>query len=118
MAFWNRQRNRIPTPDGPVLRCSFCNKSHQHVAKLITGPPGHFICNECVGLCNEVLAQGGPLYPGHPRPLSPELPRVFCSVCVVSVPVASTVSVPERGLICRECCKAISDVSSASVVVT
>lgn len=35
--------------------CSFCAKPPAAVVKMIAGP-GVFICNECVGLCNEVLA--------------------------------------------------------------
>jgi ClpX C4-type zinc finger len=35
--------------------CSFCLKSPESVAKMIGGP-GAFICNECVSLCNDILA--------------------------------------------------------------
>ena len=114
MAFWNRHRTSSRSSDGPVPHCSFCNKSQQHVAKLIAGPPGHFICNECLGLCNDILAEDRLLDPGHPRPLAPEPARVYCSVCVVSVPLGTTVAVPERGLICVKCCRAISAAFSAS----
>lgn len=38
-----------------TLNCSFCQKSRHAVAKLISGP-GVFICDECVGLCVEILA--------------------------------------------------------------
>ncbi len=41
-------------PTAPVLTCSFCNKSATQVKKLIAGP-GVFICDECIGLCNEIL---------------------------------------------------------------
>ncbi|MFI6476394.1 ClpX C4-type zinc finger protein [Nonomuraea sp. NPDC050663] len=37
-----------------TLRCSFCQKSKDDILKLIAGP-GVYICNECVGLCNEIL---------------------------------------------------------------
>lgn len=40
------------------LRCSFCGKEAIEVRKLITGPQVH-ICDECVALCNEILAQDG-----------------------------------------------------------
>lgn len=40
------------------LRCSFCGKEAIEVRKLITGPGVH-ICDECVALCNEILAQDG-----------------------------------------------------------
>jgi hypothetical protein len=41
-------------PDATLL-CSFCGKSEGQVAQLIAGP-GPAICDECVHLCNEVLA--------------------------------------------------------------
>jgi hypothetical protein len=37
-------------------RCSFCEKTASEVPKLIAGP-NSFICNECVELCNEILAE-------------------------------------------------------------
>jgi ATP-dependent Clp protease ATP-binding subunit ClpX len=38
------------------LRCSFCGKSKDSVKKFISGP-SVYICNECVLLCNEILAE-------------------------------------------------------------
>ncbi|WP_081107309.1 ClpX C4-type zinc finger protein [Gluconobacter potus] len=37
-----------------TLYCSFCGKSQFEVKDLIVGPPGHFICNECVWFCAEI----------------------------------------------------------------
>lgn len=37
------------------LSCSFCGKSQHEVQRLITGP-AVFICDECVELCNDILA--------------------------------------------------------------
>lgn len=37
------------------LKCSFCDKGQQQVELLVAGP-GVAICNECVDLCNEVIA--------------------------------------------------------------
>lgn len=37
------------------VRCSFCAKPNSDVEKVIAGP-GVYICNECVALCNDVLA--------------------------------------------------------------
>ena len=39
-----------------TLYCSFCFKSQHEVKTLIVGPADIFICNECVGLCNEIIA--------------------------------------------------------------
>ena len=37
------------------LRCSFCNKTQDQVKKLIAGPNGTYICDECVGICADIL---------------------------------------------------------------
>ncbi len=41
--------------DTEVLRCSFCNKDQNDVRKLIAGPTV-FICDECVEVCNDIIA--------------------------------------------------------------
>ena len=41
--------------DSEVLRCSFCNKDQNDVRKLIAGPTV-FICDECVDVCNDIIA--------------------------------------------------------------
>jgi ATP-dependent Clp protease ATP-binding subunit ClpX len=51
-------------PDTAV-RCSFCGKDKSEVDRLIAGP-GVFICNECVGLCEQLLS-------GRPMPSFPPL---------------------------------------------
>jgi len=38
------------------ISCSFCTKTKDEVAKLIAGP-GVFICDECIGLCNDILVE-------------------------------------------------------------
>jgi len=40
----------------PELSCSFCGKGQDEVQRLIAGPEV-YICDECVGLCNEIIAQ-------------------------------------------------------------
>jgi hypothetical protein len=54
-----------------TLYCSFCYKSHYQVKKLISGPANIFICDECVELCNEIIA-GRP--PSAKPPSAEELP--------------------------------------------
>jgi hypothetical protein len=51
-----------------TLYCSFCYKTHYQVRKLISGPAKIFICDECVDLCNEIIA-GRPL---NTKPASAE----------------------------------------------
>ncbi|UCF21705.1 MAG: ATP-dependent Clp protease ATP-binding subunit ClpX [Gemmatimonadota bacterium] len=43
-------------PGDKHLRCSFCGKSKESVKKFISGP-NVYICNECISLCNEILAE-------------------------------------------------------------
>ncbi len=43
--------------DKKQLRCSFCNKPQGQVKKLIAGPGSVYICDECVGLCSEIIEE-------------------------------------------------------------
>jgi hypothetical protein len=54
-----------------TMHCSFCGKSQHQVQKLIAGP-GVFICDECVGLCRNII-DGGP--PPDPKTFNPLLQR-------------------------------------------
>ena len=45
-----------PVDSASVPKCSFCQKSQRQVIKLITGS-GVYICNECVDLCNDIIAE-------------------------------------------------------------
>ncbi len=49
------------------LRCSFCGKSQEEVRKLIAGP-NVYICDECIELCNDILAEE---YEGQDEPNNP-----------------------------------------------
>ena len=42
--------------DAADLRCSFCAKAHAEVKKLIAGPNDVAICDECVDLCQRIIA--------------------------------------------------------------
>lgn len=48
-----------PKAAGTMLFCSFCGKSQHEVKKLIAGPAA-FICDACVGLCDDILLDGDP----------------------------------------------------------
>ncbi|WP_084074869.1 ATP-dependent Clp protease ATP-binding subunit ClpX [Demequina sp. NBRC 110052] len=45
-----------PTDTGDLLKCTFCGKTQKQVRKLIAGP-SVYICDECIGLCNEILEE-------------------------------------------------------------
>ncbi len=40
---------------GDKIRCSFCNKTEDQVRKLIAGPGGVYICDECIEICSEII---------------------------------------------------------------
>jgi ATP-dependent Clp protease ATP-binding subunit ClpX len=40
-----------------VERCTFCEKTRHQVQSLIAGPPGIYICNECIEICNSILQE-------------------------------------------------------------
>ena len=39
------------------IRCSFCGKTQSQVQKLIAGPNGAYICDECVDICSEIIEE-------------------------------------------------------------
>ena len=39
------------------VRCSFCGKTQQQVRKLIAGPNGAYICDECIDICSEIIEE-------------------------------------------------------------
>ena len=45
-------------------RCTFCEKPRHQVASLIAGPPGVYICNECIEICNSILQEEQRRNPG------------------------------------------------------
>ncbi|MEN8263112.1 MAG: ATP-dependent Clp protease ATP-binding subunit ClpX [Nitrospirota bacterium] len=48
--------DKITNKYDDVLKCSFCGKGQKEVRKLIAGPTV-YICDECVNLCNEIMAE-------------------------------------------------------------
>ena len=41
----------------PRIRCSFCGKTEDQVRKLIAGPDGAYICDECIEICSEIIEE-------------------------------------------------------------
>ena len=50
------EREEVMKPQDADLRCSFCAKAHADVKKLIAGPNDVAICDECVDLCQRIIA--------------------------------------------------------------
>jgi len=60
--------------EGTNLACSFCGKSQKEVKKLIAGPTV-YICDECIELCNDIIAGRGQPGQRARQLLRPEAPR-------------------------------------------
>ncbi|HTV10234.1 MAG TPA: ClpX C4-type zinc finger protein [Acidimicrobiales bacterium] len=61
------------TASAEALSCSFCAKSQFDVVKLVAGP-GVLICNECIELCNQIIAEEAARKPS-PADASERRPR-------------------------------------------
>src|SRR5437762_12992452 len=63
----NREEFPLKKNSDDVLRCSFCNKSQNDVRKLIAGP-SVCICDECVEVCNDIIADDARFAPRAGEP--------------------------------------------------
>jgi len=82
------------------LHCSFCSKSQAEVAKLIAGPKV-YICDECVSLCDDILAEESAKAEVRPPGARPVVPTgLFCSLCRFPVEAGGFVMIPDRGPLC------------------
>jgi len=67
------------------LKCSFCGKSHKEVKKLIAGP-GVYICDECIELCNDIIAEDEEQedeIQGNPRIMKPSEIKAYLDQYVI-----------------------------------
>jgi ClpX C4-type zinc finger len=75
---WKMARRSFRTHGG--LACSFCGKHQEQVQRLIAGP-GIYICDECIRLCDEILADEAPPSPSPASsPVDPEVAAPHSSV--------------------------------------
>ena len=56
---------------GDAYSCSFCGKPQESVRRLIAGPSKIFICNECVGRCQQIIADDQPIAKPNSKPTTP-----------------------------------------------
>src|SRR5262249_26715225 len=98
-----------------VLRCSFCNKDQNDVAKLIAGPTV-FICNECVEVCSDIIAdddrfsRAGEASGVKQSEEPPSWPRATrCALCHAEIPSGDGIIITgNRGTLCIECVQAVA----------
>ncbi|MBO6134037.1 MAG: ATP-dependent Clp protease ATP-binding subunit ClpX [Lachnospiraceae bacterium] len=52
------------------IRCSFCGKTQDQVRKLISGPEGVYICDECIAICSDIMSEDEDDEPGFRNDVS------------------------------------------------
>ena len=62
---------------GPDYSCTFCGKPQNRVKRLIAGPGKVFICDECVLLCQQIMAEEGEEAPSPARPAEVMTPQII-----------------------------------------
>jgi hypothetical protein len=116
MMFWKKGVAEPEIFTGPLMRCSFCNKSQRDVAKMVAGPTVN-ICSECVSICVSILE--GEIRQGLPPEPSGEAVQrgeelisgnraMRCALCSAIRPLAESVPVFKKGWLCRSCAVAAS----------
>ena len=112
MRLWGRGRQAGAPLALEVLRCSFCNKSQRDVKKLIAGPAVQ-ICDECVDICNRIVAEDIVLEAENleraalpPDPLDTR-PSADCHLCGKRTDSSHQLEVPKLGVVCVACVSAV-----------
>jgi hypothetical protein len=115
--WWKRKRDAV---DADKLRCSFCQKDQSDVRKLIAGPTT-YICDECVAVCVDIIAdderlrgpKDDPTPDSKPATASrtAETDRVRCRLCG-HTPTGDVLPIEGRGVLCGACADAIEDALS------
>src|SRR5262245_11323181 len=108
-------RKKASPPMRQVIRCSFCRKHQDDVTRLIAGPEV-FICDECVEVCNDVIADdqrfeqrssGKPAARRDDNPL-PWPHAIACVLCRKAIDAnEGTVIGGHRGTLCADCVTAV-----------
>lgn len=109
--FDKRQRERESTTAEPPISCSFCGKSQDEVRKIVAGPRV-YICDECVDLCNDIIAeeceQEDPEQAKADEPSSgPWWTSLSCPICRLPRTREGVVFVAAGRFLCRPCAIAV-----------
>lgn len=102
--------------EGKVLACSFCKKDSEEVRKLIAGPGVH-ICDECVDVCVDIIADPAPMAeaaPGEHRdvPWAGRGSAVRCALCGMPCVTEDVLLVEGKGVLCRPCVSQVEALSA------
>ncbi|MBI2917174.1 MAG: ATP-dependent Clp protease ATP-binding subunit ClpX [Chloroflexi bacterium] len=67
----------------PTYSCSFCGRSQREVKRLVAGPKGVYICDQCVDACRRIIDDEAPKAPTAPAPVMriPNPKRIYDQLC-------------------------------------
>jgi hypothetical protein len=99
-------------PPAERLSCSFCGKSQDEVRKLIAGQDV-YICDECIDLCNDIIAQECESEDGGTATSAALVPVSACIVCRLPKEATDLLSVPDVGFVCCRCADTVRSVADA-----
>jgi hypothetical protein len=109
-------RKKADHPRDQINRCSFCNKAQDDVKKLIAGPRV-FICDDCVEVCNDIIADDNRFEKTRAGNKSAQRAdgdpvawpnSIQCALCRTGIPVNEGIVVAgNRGTLCAGCVDAI-----------
>ncbi len=97
----------------PLVSCSFCDKSQREVKKVIAAPAA-WICDECIGLCNDIFEEKCPTGAEERRRLPEKESSRKCSFCDKSV-VRIMVAGPADFAICDSCIDLCNEIIAEEV---
>src|SRR5262245_297209 len=118
--FRSRSRTTGATEE---LRCSFCNKHQRAVRKLIAGP-AVYICDECVGICVDIiaedrivedvearrrLAEGRPASQSAAQPPSDD---AWCTLCGKVADLSEALVIESSAILCGLCVEAVASAAA------
>jgi hypothetical protein len=120
---WPFRRQKTAEPESSAsdrpsdLHCSFCGKSQDEIRKLIAGPDEIYICDECVDLCNDIIAEECDQEEPEAGARSiPSLdPSAWCRACRLPKLADEVVAVPDVGWVCQRCIDLIRAVTDEPV---
>ena len=101
------------------LHCSFCGKSQDEVRKLIAGPTV-YICDECIDLCNDIIAEEcdqEESLPGAPQAAGEQAnpwwtAPFVCPLCRLPKTRADVLFVASQRWICRACAELVRTIAA------
>jgi len=94
------------------LQCSFCQKSHREVKKLVAGPHVH-ICDECVAMCVDAMASSRT---PNPDQASGETAGIDATCGLCHRGAERAFEIPGRGVLCQSCVLAVQSVTVHSLL--